>query len=81
MKINWIGVSTQYWKNAGGLQLTRTDAKRLEIVEKYAAEFYGLVKMVMRKNGKPDLKYVAKPKPTNLTLPAHLQASPTSSES
>jgi hypothetical protein len=79
LRHNWIGIQTQYWKNAGGLQATRTDAKRLEIVEKYAAEFYGLVKLVMRKNGKPDLKYVAKPKPTILTLPAHLQANAISS--
>lgn len=80
LKFNWIGIQTQYWKNAGGLQLTRTDAKRLEIVEEFASRFHGLVKMVSRKNGKPDLKYVAKPTLTELTLPVHLQANPISSE-
>ena len=81
LKFNWIGISTKYWGNKGGLQLTRTDAKRQEMVEQYASQFYGLVKMVMRKNGKPDLKYVAKPTLTELTMPVHLQATPTSSDS
>jgi hypothetical protein len=81
LRHNWIGIQTHYWKNAGGLQLTRTDEHRLLLTERYSVEFDGLVKMVIRRNGKPDLKYVAKPKPTNLTLPAHLQATPISSES
>ena len=55
------------------MQSTRTDAKRIEKVEQYASQFYGLVKMVLRRNGKPDLKFIAKPKPTTVTLPAHLQ--------
>ena len=79
LKFNWIGISTKYWGNAGGLQLTRTDAKRLEIVEEFASRVYGLVKMVLRRNGKPDLKFIAKPTLTGLTLPAHLVASPISS--
>ena len=78
LKFNWIGISTQYWKNAGGLQTKRTEAHRRTIVERYAADYYGLVKMVTRKNGKPDLKYVTKPIPTTLTLPAHLVTNPTS---
>lgn len=70
LRFNFIGIQTQYWKNAGGLQATRTDAHRRLITERYAAEFYGLVKMVTRRNGKPDLKYVARSLTTALTLPA-----------
>jgi hypothetical protein len=81
LKFNWIGISTKYWGNAGGLQTMRTEAHRRTIVERYAADYYGLVKMVQRRNGKPDLKYVTKPIPTELTLPAHLQASTRSSAS
>jgi len=73
LKFNWIGISTRYWGNRGGMQSTRTDAKRIEKVEQYASQFYGLVKMVLRRNGKPDLKFIAKPKPTTVTLPGHLQ--------
>jgi hypothetical protein len=59
----------------------RTEAHRRTIVERYAADYYGLVKMVQRRNGKPDLKYVTKPIPTTLTLPAHLATIPSSSAS
>jgi hypothetical protein len=59
--------------------MTRTDAKRQEMVEQYAAKFYGLIKMVIRRNGKPDLKFIAKPTLTELTLPAHLVTTPSSS--
>lgn len=72
LRFNFVGISTKYWGNAGGMQMTRTDAKRQEMVEQYASQYYGLVKMVTRRNKKPDLKFVSKPSPTTLTLPAHL---------
>lgn len=78
LRFNFIGIQTKYWGNAGGLQATRTDAKRLEMVEKYAMEYSSMVKMVTRKNGKLDLKYLAKSVLAKVTLPTAAPATSTS---
>ena len=61
LRFNWIGIQTQYWKNPGGLQTLRTDAKRAAAVKRLAELYSPLVKVMTRRNGKPDLKFI---KPT-----------------
>jgi len=61
LRVNWIGIQTQYWKNAGGMQQDRTTEHRNAMVERLACEFHTLVKRRVRKNGTADLKYLAAP--------------------
>ena len=57
LRFNWVGIQTQYWKNPGGLQTQRTDEKRNAMVQRVAANYSTLVRVITRKNGKLDLKF------------------------
>jgi len=58
LRLNWVGIQTQYWKNEGGMQQERTEAKRHAAVHKMVAEFPELVKAKTRRDGKLDLKFL-----------------------
>jgi hypothetical protein len=61
LRLNWVGITTQYFKNAGGLQQERTAAQRDAMVNRLVAEFPALVKRRLRRDGTPDLKFLAAP--------------------
>lgn len=61
LRVNWIGIQTQYWKNAGGMQQDRSEAHRDAMVDRLACEFHTLVKRRVRRNGTTDLKFLAAP--------------------
>jgi hypothetical protein len=61
LRINWIGIITQYWKNAGGMQQDRSVSHREAMVARLAAEFHTLVKQRKRRDGTADLKFLGKP--------------------
>jgi hypothetical protein len=61
LRINWIGIITQYWKNAGGMQEENRIIHREGMVARMAAEFHTLVKQRKRRDGKANLMYLAKP--------------------
>lgn len=60
-RFNFFGITTQYFKNKGGLQAERTDSQRLAIVDQYVAEFPELVRKTQRKNQKFDLYFLERP--------------------
>jgi hypothetical protein len=60
LRFNFIGIQTQYWKNAGGLQDTDRPTRRAAAIENLVAR-YDFVKTVVRRNGKPDLKFRTNP--------------------
>jgi len=61
LRLNWIGITTQYFKNAGGLQQERTAVRRDGMVNRMVAEFPALVKRRLRRDGTPDLKFLEAP--------------------
>ncbi len=58
LRFNFIGIQTQYFKNKGGLQDTRTGALRSRIVDHLVATYPTLVKRKLRKDGMVDLKFI-----------------------
>lgn len=79
LRLNYVGIQTQYFKNAGGLQVTRSPEKRLAAVQRLAAEFSSLVKIKTRKDGTPDLKFLAKAQPFD--VPETAAPSPSADQS
>lgn len=61
LRLNWIGIQTQYFKNAGGLQQERTVEKRIAFVDRMVGEFPALVTRKSRKDSTADLKFLEKP--------------------
>ena len=76
LRFNFIGIQTQYFKNPGGMQNERSASHREAIVDRYASEFFQLVKAVTGKHGKPDLKYRKKPIPSIVQLPSSATSVP-----
>ena len=59
LRFNWIGIQTQYFKNPGGLQDTRTGALRSRVVNAMVAQYPSIVKRRLRNPGAiPDLKFL-----------------------
>jgi len=58
LRFNWIGIQTQYFKNAGGLQVTRNGALRSRVVNELVAEYPSIVKRRLRNDATPDLKFL-----------------------
>jgi hypothetical protein len=61
LRLNYVGIQTQYFKNAGGLQAERSEAKREAAIAELVAAFPALVRKKIRKDGKPDLKFLGAP--------------------
>jgi len=61
LRVNWVGIITQYWKNAGGMQEGRSVEHRTAMVDRLCCEFQTLVKRKIRRDGTVDLKFLAKP--------------------
>jgi hypothetical protein len=61
LRINWVGIQTQYWKNAGGLQAKRSKEHRAMIVDRICTKYAGIVKRRLRRDGTPDFKFLGRP--------------------
>jgi len=61
LRFNFIGIQTKYWENAGGLQNTDRATKRATAIEDLVLRNPTIIKPVVRRNGKPDLKFLKKP--------------------
>jgi len=61
VRFNWIGIETRYYKNAGGLQQIRTPTGRMADIHYLEGRYPTLVKSCRKKDGTPDLKFLAKP--------------------
>lgn len=61
LRFNWIGIQTQYFKNPGGLQVTRTGALRSSVVNALVAQYPTIVKRRLRRDATPDLKFLGRP--------------------
>ena len=81
LRFNFIGIQTQYYKNKGGMQADRTAANRQAIVERYASEFYPIVKMVMRPGSRPDLRPRSRAVPSSVQLPVTAAPAPSDDQS
>jgi hypothetical protein len=61
LRINWIGVQTQYFKNPGGMQTLRTPERRKNAVMEMVMMYPSLVARKIRKDLTPDLRFLQKP--------------------
>jgi hypothetical protein len=60
LRVNWIGVQTQYFKNAGGMQTLRTPERRKNAVMEMTMMYPTLVSRKIRRDGTPDLRFLQK---------------------
>jgi len=60
LRFNFAGIQTQYWKNPGGLQVDRSESHRASIVDRLCSEFSSIVRKRIRRDGKPDFKFLAR---------------------
>jgi len=60
LRFNFIGIQTQYFKNKGGLQNTRTGALRSKVVSELTEKYPTLVKRKLRKDAVVDLAFVTR---------------------
>ena len=61
LRLNFVGVVTQYWKNAGGLQDTRNDEIRNMVVDYYCNQYSSIVKKRVRRDGHTDIQFINRP--------------------
>ena len=61
LRINWIGIQTQYFKNPGGLQTLRNVTSRRAAVFDVVSRYPTLVQQKTRRDGTLDLKFLARP--------------------
>jgi hypothetical protein len=79
LRFNWIGIVTQYWKNAGGMQKDRSLEKRAAKIAAYGEQFKSLVRVFNRKSGHPDFRYLNRAVPwADALMPA--MAAPSTSD-
>jgi hypothetical protein len=88
LRFNFIGIQTQYFKNKGGLQDTRTGVLRAQVVDHLVATYPTLVKRKVRRDGTPDVAFVTRqqlrweeaPLPCETVAPSESAAPATASE-
>jgi len=61
LRFNWIGIQTQYFKNTGGLQTTRTHDLRNRVSHELVSRYPTLIRWRNRRDGTPDLKFLSRP--------------------
>lgn len=61
LRLNFVGIITQYWKNAGGLQDERNEEVRNAIVDRYCEQYSNIVKKRIRRDGKHDIRFINRP--------------------
>lgn len=60
LRFNFIGIQTQYFKNKGGLQDTRTGELRHQVVDHLVATYPTLIKRKTRKDGMADVAFITR---------------------
>lgn len=88
LRFNFIGIQTQYFKNKGGLQDTRTGELRNQVVNHLVATYPTIVKRKTRRDGTPDVAFLTRqqhrweeaPLPHETVAPAESAAPATASE-
>jgi hypothetical protein len=61
VRYEWLGITTRYFKNAGGLQQERSPLKRAAAITALVNHYPDLIQVKTRKDGTPDLKFVLRP--------------------
>lgn len=72
VRFDWVGITTKYFKNDGGMQPVRTMEKRRQMCQSLCDTYADIVKLVLRKDGHADLKCLLKPTyvPRHVAVPA-----------
>jgi len=61
VRYEWLGITTRYFKNPGGLQQERSPLKRAAAITALVNHYPDLIQVKTRKDGTPDLKFVLRP--------------------
>ena len=80
VRYEWLGITTRYFKNPGGLQQERSPLKRAAAITALVNRYPDLIQVKTRKDGTPDLKFASRPNHSVSVAPSLLNGYGTTSD-